>query len=106
MYLGLQGLVTIDSVDIRYNGARTKSFFQTRTALYTTIVHEGTPIVKAKNCSDYQFVHDSTLVLHVYDIYSGKTTQPATFNRGNIPPMDTYTSFTGRFDCVLMAFLH
>ncbi|KAK9917851.1 hypothetical protein WJX75_008963 [Coccomyxa subellipsoidea] len=94
-FMRSRGLVTIDSVDIRYNGARTKSFFQTQTALYTTIVHEGTPIVKAKNCSDYQFVHDSTLVLHVYDIYSGKTTQPATFNGGGIfIKLSPYTAWT------------
>lgn len=92
MDLILQALVTVDSVDIRYNGAQRNSFFG-RSELYTTIVHEGTPIVKAKNCSDYQFVHDKTTVLHSYDTYSGKTTQSATFNKGNIYLSGTVGSF-------------
>ena len=72
-------------MDIRYGGAQQRSYFG-RSALYTTIVHEGTPIVRARNCTDYQFVHDRTVALHSYDVYSGKTTQPTTFNRGNIGP--------------------
>ena len=77
-----QGLVTIDDVDIRYNGAKLTSA-EGRSSLYTTVVHEGTPSVKARNCTDYAFVHERTVVLHAYDTSSGKTTQPATFNRGD-----------------------
>ena len=84
--VGVQSLVTVDGVDIRYNGAQRNSFFG-RSALYTSIVHEGTPFVRARNCTDYQFVHDRTVVLHSYDVYSGKTTQPATLNRGDACPM-------------------
>ncbi|BDA44439.1 hypothetical protein COCOBI_05-6230 [Coccomyxa sp. Obi] len=101
-FMKSRGLVTIDSVDIRYNGASQKSFFG-RSELYTTIVHEGTPVVRARNCSDYQFVHDRTIVLHVYDTYYGTTTQPATFNRGDIyiklSPYTTWTlDFSQSFD--------
>ncbi|BDA44438.1 hypothetical protein COCOBI_05-6220 [Coccomyxa sp. Obi] len=93
-FMKSRGLVTIDSVDIRYNGARQKTFFG-RNLLYTTIEHEGTPIVKARNCTDYQFVHDRTIVLHVYDTYYGTTTQPATFNRGDIYiKLSPYTAWT------------
>ncbi|BDA42101.1 hypothetical protein COCOBI_02-9030 [Coccomyxa sp. Obi] len=95
-FMKSRGLVTIDSVDIRYNGAQKKASGDS--LLYTTIVHEGTPVVRAKNCSDYQFVHDRTVVLHVYDTDSGKTTQPATFNKGNIYiKLSPYTSWTMDF---------
>lgn len=90
----VQGLVTIDSVDIRYNGAQRTTFFG-RSELFTTIVHEGTPIVKARNCSDYQFVHDRTIALHSYDISYGNTNQLATFNTGGIYiKLSPYTTWT------------
>ncbi|CAL8470397.1 g9939 [Coccomyxa elongata] len=93
--LEFQGLVTIDSVDIRYIGAQPKSNSGGRSELYTTIVHEGTSVVRARNCTDYQFVHDRTIVLHGYDTNDGTTTQPATFNKGGtyikISPYTTWT---------------
>ncbi len=100
-----QGLVTVNDVDIRYIGVRQKSYFGGRSSLSTTIVHEGTPTVRARNCTDYQFVHDRTTVLHAYDISSGKTTQPATFFIiGEIPnyPTETHARFTCRVDCVVL----
>ncbi|BDA40428.1 hypothetical protein COCOBI_01-0810 [Coccomyxa sp. Obi] len=87
-----RGLVTVDTVDIRYKGARQKN---ARSLLYTTIVHEGTPTVRARNCTDYQFVHDRSEVLHVYDLSSGKTTQTATINQdGVFIKLSPYTTWT------------
>ncbi|BDA44441.1 hypothetical protein COCOBI_05-6250 [Coccomyxa sp. Obi] len=94
-FMTSRGLVTIDKVDIRYIGVQRNSFFGGRSLVYTTIVHEGTPTVRAKNCSDYQFVHDKTTVLHIYDEYSDKTTQTATFNTDGVyiklSPFTTWT---------------